>query len=125
MKFTESKKSSDQVVDLTNCKAHAVHDSLAMLLHWGRAGTEVTPVGEVSLGLRVDHQHPVRSYWLEYLSRHFYTLHTAYNYKTARRDYLDRASPPMSAALPLILAQKALTVALSLAVRLILFSCFS
>lgn len=62
MKFTECKQSSDQVVNLTNCKAHAVHDHLAMLLHWGRAGTEVTPVGEVSLGLRVDHQHPAQSY---------------------------------------------------------------
>uniref|UniRef100_A0A3Q1HQY1 Uncharacterized protein n=1 Tax=Anabas testudineus TaxID=64144 RepID=A0A3Q1HQY1_ANATE len=48
-----------QVVDFGHSFSNSSHDGLSVLLHLGRAGAQVLPVGEIGLGLWVHHQHPV------------------------------------------------------------------
>uniref|UniRef100_A0A7N6BFY7 Uncharacterized protein n=1 Tax=Anabas testudineus TaxID=64144 RepID=A0A7N6BFY7_ANATE len=73
-------------------------DSSILLCYKIKSGAQVLPVGEIGLGLWVHHQHP----------------------SACSHVYLARASAPMSSAFPDTLAQKALTVFLSLALRLVI-----
>lgn len=58
VQLTEVQETSFQVVDLGHSVSNSSHHSPAVLLHIGRGGAPVLPVGEVSLGLRVNSQHP-------------------------------------------------------------------
>ena len=57
MQLTEVQETRSQIVDLGHSISNSTHHSDSVLLHWGRVGAQVIPVGEVGLGLRVDDQH--------------------------------------------------------------------
>uniref|UniRef100_A0A7N5ZUD8 Uncharacterized protein n=1 Tax=Anabas testudineus TaxID=64144 RepID=A0A7N5ZUD8_ANATE len=100
VQLTEVQQTCSQIVDFGHSFSNSSKDGLSVLLHLGRAGAQVLPVGEIGLGLWVHHQHP----------------------SACSHVYLARASAPMSSAFPDTLAQKALTVFLSLALRLVILS---
>lgn len=58
MQLTEAQETCRQIVDLLHSISNSTHHGLSVLPHRGRAGAQILPVGEVSLGLRVHHQHP-------------------------------------------------------------------
>uniref|UniRef100_A0A3B4G1H8 Globin domain-containing protein n=1 Tax=Pundamilia nyererei TaxID=303518 RepID=A0A3B4G1H8_9CICH len=58
MQLTEGKKTPCQVVDFVHSIGYCSCHHSSVFPHWGRAGAQVLPVGEVSLGLRVHCQHP-------------------------------------------------------------------
>uniref|UniRef100_A0A3B3B4H3 Uncharacterized protein n=1 Tax=Oryzias melastigma TaxID=30732 RepID=A0A3B3B4H3_ORYME len=72
VQLTEVQQTCCQVVDFGHGISNSSHHSLAVLLHRGRAGAQVLPVGEVGLGLGVHSQsvkpHPVK------LNPNFHTI---------------------------------------------------
>lgn len=117
MKLAEVQKSSSKVVDFGNSLTNASHHSLPVLLHWSRAGAQVLPVREIGFGLWVDRQHPIGRH-SELNPRDTSEESVWLSIADHKKPYLLRASCPMSSAFPETLAQRALTAALSLAVRL-------
>ncbi|KAG7223174.1 hypothetical protein INR49_015782, partial [Caranx melampygus] len=92
VQLTQAQETSFQIVEFGHSISDSVHHGDSVLLHRGRAGAQVLPVGEVGLGLRVDHQHPAEK--MEMVKC--------------------QALVPMSSVFEDILAQKVLMVALSL-----------
>lgn len=57
VQLAESEQTGEKVVDPVNSQTDSTEDLLSMLPHRSRAGSQVAPVGEVRLGLRVDQEH--------------------------------------------------------------------
>uniref|UniRef100_A0A8C2XBT6 Uncharacterized protein n=1 Tax=Cyclopterus lumpus TaxID=8103 RepID=A0A8C2XBT6_CYCLU len=58
MQLTEVQETRIQVVNFGHGLCNSTHHALSVLLHRLRSRAQVLPVGEVGLGLWVDHQHP-------------------------------------------------------------------
>lgn len=59
VQLAELQQAGGNVVDLGHSQSDSTHHLLSVGLHGARAGTQVWPVGEVGLGLRIDGEHPV------------------------------------------------------------------
>uniref|UniRef100_A0A3B4FZH9 Globin domain-containing protein n=1 Tax=Pundamilia nyererei TaxID=303518 RepID=A0A3B4FZH9_9CICH len=57
VQLTEAQKSSDQIINFADSISNCSHHGCSVLPHRVRTGTQVLPVGEVSLGLGVHCQH--------------------------------------------------------------------
>ncbi|TNN37316.1 hypothetical protein EYF80_052517 [Liparis tanakae] len=56
--LAESIQAGLQVIDLVHGQSDSGHDVLSVVLNGRRVGTQVWPVLEVDLGLRIDHEQP-------------------------------------------------------------------
>lgn len=57
MQLAEISQETAKVVHLVNSFADHQHDGVALLFHQSGSGAQINPVGEVGLGLWVDHEH--------------------------------------------------------------------
>lgn len=60
VQIAETTHSPHEVVHQSDSITNCTHDDASMLLDWGRAGAQVSPVGEVGLSLGVSSQHPAK-----------------------------------------------------------------
>lgn len=60
VQIAETTHSPHEVVHQSDSITNCTHDDGSMLLDWGRAGAQVSPVGEVGLSLGVSSQHPAK-----------------------------------------------------------------
>uniref|UniRef100_A0A669F2K3 Hemoglobin subunit alpha-B n=1 Tax=Oreochromis niloticus TaxID=8128 RepID=A0A669F2K3_ORENI len=58
VQLTEAQKTTGEIVNFADSISNCSHHGCSVFPHRGRAGAQVLPVGEVSLGLRVHCQHP-------------------------------------------------------------------
>uniref|UniRef100_A0A3P9D4J8 Uncharacterized protein n=1 Tax=Maylandia zebra TaxID=106582 RepID=A0A3P9D4J8_9CICH len=76
VQLTEAEKTTGEIINFADSISNCSHHGCSVLLHRGRAGAQVLPVGEVSLGLRVHCQHPgstlKQSIWVQIISHNPY-----------------------------------------------------
>lgn len=58
VQLTEAEKTTGEIINFADSISNCSHHGCSVLPHRGRAGAQVLPVGEISLGLRVHCQHP-------------------------------------------------------------------
>lgn len=61
VQLAQFQQAAAQVVNLGHGLSDSTHDLLSVTHHGGRTGSQVRPVGEVSLGLRIHEEHPVEA----------------------------------------------------------------